>query len=566
VSAPSPLLPGDPSHVDGYRIDGRLGEGGQGVVFLGTGPSGERVAVKRLRPGLTDEGTARSRMVKEVNAARQVAPFCTARVIDAKLDGPHPHVISEFIPGPSLQRRVQEGGPISGAELYRLAVGTATALAAIHQAGVVHRDFKPANVMLAGDGPKVIDFGIARDLSTETTVTSRVFGTPAYMSPEQVSGERTTTATDVFAWASTMVYAATGRAPFDAPHMAAVVMRISAAEADLTGVPPALAGVVRRCFRKNPAERPTAQQVVQLLLGHPLPDRDLSDPTSVLAEATQVAVSSSSLPPPVPVSSGMTVPRRPDEPTPQPVVGEAAWWAQPARAFRAEPPRPAPMSAEPPRPPMPGPPQPRKRRTGAVLAGVAALVLVGGGVAGAAVFWPEDDPGTGDRRGAVAGPTGGPSTGPSTDQANNPADNPAPSSADGTGTDDDGNSGPGNDEDDDLRIPNAFDGTWQGRVNQPRGAVTSWTATLVLGKGENVGAFRIAGSGDLDCRGVLAVREESSRILVLDAPVTDDPNGACAARGTVTLSRTGRDVALFTWVDASDDTNRANGLVRLAGD
>ena len=293
VSAPSPLLPGDPSHVDGYRIDGRLGEGGQGVVFLATGPSGERVAVKRLRPGLADEGTARVRMVKEVNAARQVAPFCTARVIAAKLDGPHPHVISEYIAGPSLQRRVQDDGTFAGAELFRLAVGTATALAAIHQAGVVHRDLKPANVMLADDGPRVIDFGIARDLTTETTVTSRVFGTPAYMAPEQVSGERASTATDVFAWGSTMVYAATGRAPFDAPHMVAVVHRITSVEADLTGVPPALAAVVRRCLAKSPGDRPSAQQIVQLLLGHPLPNQDLSDPTAVLAEATQVAVSPS---------------------------------------------------------------------------------------------------------------------------------------------------------------------------------------------------------------------------------------------------------------------------------
>src|SRR5690349_3345802 len=253
VPVASALVPGDPTEIDGYRVEGRLGEGGQGVVYLAGAPDGTKVAIKRLRAGLVDDATARQRLAKEVAAARQVAPFCTARVIDARLDGPFPHVVTEFIDGPSLQRKVQNDGPFTGAELFRLAVGTATALAAIHQAGVVHRDFKPANVVLAGDGPRVIDFGIARDLSQDTTVTSRVFGTPAYMAPEQVSGERATTATDVFAWGSTMVYAATGRAPFDAPHMAAVVLRISNAEADLTGVPPALAAVVRRCFRRNPA-------------------------------------------------------------------------------------------------------------------------------------------------------------------------------------------------------------------------------------------------------------------------------------------------------------------------
>src|SRR5688500_4826273 len=115
VPATSPLVPGDPSEVDGYRVVGRLGEGGQGVVFLATSPTGERVAIKQLRAGLVNDGTARSRLAKEVAAARQVTPFCTARVIDADLDGPHPHVVSEFIDGPSLQRRVQDGGPFAGA-------------------------------------------------------------------------------------------------------------------------------------------------------------------------------------------------------------------------------------------------------------------------------------------------------------------------------------------------------------------------------------------------------------------------------------------------------------------
>src|SRR4051794_58365 len=297
VPVASALVPGDPTEIDGYRVTARLGEGGQGVVFLATGADGDKVAIKRLRPGLVDDGTARQRLAKEVAAARQVAPFCTARVIDARLDGDMPHVVTEYIDGPSVQRRVQDGGPFTGAELFRLAVGTATALAAIHQAGVVHRDFKPANVMLAADGPRVIDFGIARDLTQDTTVPSRVFGTPAYMAPEQVSGERATTATDVFAWASTMVYAATGNAPFDAPHMVAVVHRITSANADLSAVPPALADVVRRCFAKDPAERPTAQQVVQLLLGRTVPNRDLSDPTAVPVEATRVAGSATAQPP-----------------------------------------------------------------------------------------------------------------------------------------------------------------------------------------------------------------------------------------------------------------------------
>jgi hypothetical protein len=545
VPATSPLVPGDPSEVDGYQVVGRLGEGGQGVVFLATAPTGGRVAIKRLRTGLVDDGAARARLAKEVAAARQVAPFCTARVIDAQLEGPHPHVVSEFIDGPSLQRRVSDDGPLAGAELYRLAVGTATALAAIHQAGVVHRDFKPANVMLAGDGPRVIDFGIARDLTTDTTVTSRVFGTPAYMAPEQVSGERASTATDVFAWASTMVFAATGQAPFDAPHMVAVVHRITSADADLSGVPPALATVVRRCFAKDPADRPTAQQVVQLLLGRPLPNRDLSDPTAVLAEATQVAVSATSRPPAVPVAAGVTVPRRPDQPTPQPVAGEAAWWAQPAD--QASPPRPTvpgPMTPGAPLPPMPGPRQPTRARP----LFVALVVLMFAAAAGAALLL--SDWGLGDRREPAGQSTPTPTV-------SRPVANPVDDGdSTGPGNGDGDSSGPGDGE---PAVPSTFAGLWQGVAFQPRGTVRTWTATLVLAKDETGGTFRIRGNG-LRCDGTVTVVEADSKRLVLDAPVAGD---GCARSGTVTLQRVVRGSLLFTWVDAAASDNRASGLLRL---
>ena len=554
VPATSPLVPGDPSEVDGYRVVGRLGEGGQGVVFLATSPTGERVAIKQLRAGLVNDGTARTRLAKEVAAARQVAPFCTARVIDAELDGAHPHVVSEFIDGPSLQRRVQDEGPFAGAELFRLAVGTATALAAIHQAGVVHRDFKPANVMLADDGPRLIDFGIARDLTTETTVTSRVFGTPAYMAPEQVSGERATEATDVFAWGSTMVYAATGRAPFDAPHMVAVVHRITSVEADLTGVPPALATVVRRCLAKSPADRPSAQQIVQLLLGHPLPNQDLSDPTAVLAEATQVAVSSSSQPPAVPVRAPVTVPRRPDQPTPQPVAGVAAWWAVPSQA----PPAPRPpggMASRPPLPPAPRPPQPS--RAGPVIAAVVVLVLSAGAAAGLLMYQQWNDP---DRR----TPSGAQASPATTQPAGTGATEAADDGGSGSGSGDSGsNSGPGNGDDRDLTVPRAFDGIWEGAARQPGGTVTTWSARLVLARDESVGAFQIQGEG-LDCSGTLTVLEQDSKRLVLDAPVTtEDGDQGCADRGTMTIQRQGRTLALFTWVDVAKPENKAGGILRL---
>jgi eukaryotic-like serine/threonine-protein kinase len=549
VPVASALVPGDPTEIDGYRVDGRLGEGGQGVVFLATAPGGDRVAIKRLRPGVVDDGSARQRLAKEVAAARQVAPFCTARVIDARLDGDHPHVVTEYIDGPSLQRRVQDGGPITGAELFRLAVGTATALAAIHQAGVVHRDFKPANVMLADDGPRVIDFGIARDLTQETTVTSRVFGTPAYMAPEQVSGERATPATDVFAWASTMVYAATGEAPFDAPHMVAVVHRISTADADLSQVPPALAAVVRRCFAKDPAERPTAQEVVQLLLGRSQPAPVLTDPTAVLAEGTRVAESHTAQPPAAPVAAaGVTMPRRPEHSQPL----EGAWWLPSESPPRAPLPPAGATLAGPPAAPVRTAPT-RPRRSGPLIVTMLLAVLLAGGVATVLLINGWNDR---DGRTSTGGPTAGPSAGPTTSDTATPE----PSETSGPETTTSAPPTPTQDAGAPV-VPGGFDGRWEGVAQQPGGVVETWTLRLDLREGETTGEFRIRGD-DLDCRGTVTVVEAASRVLVLDAPVSEKSDGNCADRGTASLVRRGERAA-FTWQDAANLSNRANGVLQL---
>ena len=177
-----PLEPGDPARLGRFELLGRLGEGGQGVVYLGrgTGPSEERVAVKVLRSSA--DAMVLERLARELAAVNQIQPFVTARVIEATTDGTRRYVVSEFIDGPSLQERIDATGPLAEGELLRLAVGTATALTAIHGAGVVHRDFKPANVLLGPDGPRVVDFGIAR-LTDAATITSGVIGTPSYMAP-----------------------------------------------------------------------------------------------------------------------------------------------------------------------------------------------------------------------------------------------------------------------------------------------------------------------------------------------------------------------------------------------
>ncbi|MEU5859705.1 serine/threonine-protein kinase [Nonomuraea sp. NPDC047529] len=261
-----PLQPGDPRSLGVYRLVERLGKGAQGVVFKAEGPDGRLVAIKLLNTLLDQPGLDGERFLREVAAARRVAQFCTARVLGANMDGEQPYIVSELVDGVSLQVVVQREGPRQGGALYRLAVGTVTALAAIHRAGIVHRDFKPSNVLLGPDGPRVIDFGIARALDSAMTISSGVVGTPAYMSPEQISGERVEPAADLFSWALTMLYAATGRPAFGQDSLPAVIYRVMNEEPDLSVLPDELRPLVRACLRKRAEDRPTAADALFALL------------------------------------------------------------------------------------------------------------------------------------------------------------------------------------------------------------------------------------------------------------------------------------------------------------
>ncbi|WP_131741902.1 serine/threonine-protein kinase [Actinomadura roseirufa] len=289
------LQPGDPRRLGSYEIVERLGEGGQGVVYLGVDASGNQAAIKLLRSDLAGDASARNRFVREAQAAKQVARFCTAQVLEADVAGDQPYIASEYVPGPSLYKQITESGPLGGAALERLAIGTVTALVAIHQAGIVHRDFKPHNVIMAPDGPRVIDFGIARALDTGQTAATKAIGTPSYMAPEQVAGATLTEAVDVWAWATTLVFAATGRPPFGDDTVVAVINRVMHEPPTLQGLPPDLHRLIAAALVKEPTRRPTAQQLMMALIGSGpggAGQTRMDDPaqaTSLLAEGTTLA-------------------------------------------------------------------------------------------------------------------------------------------------------------------------------------------------------------------------------------------------------------------------------------
>lgn len=283
MADPAPLIDTDPTRIGEYTLLGRLGQGGQGVVYLGSAPDGARVAVKTLHRDALDLPGLREQLAEEVEMARRVARFCTAQVLAADLDADPPYVVSEYVEGPSLQAVVRERGPLRGASLERLAVGTLTALAAIHQAGIVHRDFKPANVLMAPGGPRVIDFGIARALEGTAILTSRIAGTPAYMAPEQITGGPLGPAVDMFAWGATLVYAANGRGPFGHGSLKAVVQRVINDEPDFGELSGTLREIAERCLNKDAAQRPTAAETLMLVLGieGPPPTEEPSTDTAI---------------------------------------------------------------------------------------------------------------------------------------------------------------------------------------------------------------------------------------------------------------------------------------------
>ncbi|GAA4012452.1 serine/threonine-protein kinase [Streptomyces marokkonensis] len=256
-----------PEYAGHYRLESCLGSGGMGVVHLARGTSGMRVAVKVVHARYAMDPEFRGRFRQEVAAARRVSGAFTAPVVDADPNAGRPWMATLYIPGPTLSEQVKRNGPMDPDQLRRLMAGLAEALRDIHRVGVVHRDLKPSNVLLAEDGPKVIDFGISRPKDSELrTETGKLIGTPPFMAPEQFRRPREVgPAADVFALGSLIVHAATGRGPFDSDSPYVVAYQVVHDEPDLTGVPETLAPLVLRCLAKEPGDRPTPDELMREL-------------------------------------------------------------------------------------------------------------------------------------------------------------------------------------------------------------------------------------------------------------------------------------------------------------
>ncbi|WP_205717604.1 serine/threonine-protein kinase [Actinomadura soli] len=387
-----PLQADDPRAVGGYVLSARLGGGGMGQVYLGRSPGGRPVAVKLVRPEYGDDPQFRRRFAAEVEAARRVGGFFTAQVVDADPDADRPWLVTAYVPGPSLQAAVDEQGPLPVRAVRVLGAGLAEGLTAVHACGLVHRDLKPGNVILAPDGPRVIDFGIVRALEGASgTATGAITGTVAYMAPEQARGDRDIgPAADVFALGSVLVFASTGSAPFGQGQAHTVLYRIVREEPGLDGVPAGLRDLVGACLAKDPADRPALADVLERCAGAAGDDWL---PPAVLAMATAMAPVAATA---QPTAQRSAQPTELDTPAPPPENPLPPAGLPPAGPPPAGPPPAAPGPHAVTTPAPPPPPRRSGSRARWVLGGIAFVAGVALLVAGVVLVLVRDgDKGSG---------------------------------------------------------------------------------------------------------------------------------------------------------------------------
>ncbi|MEU5545262.1 serine/threonine-protein kinase [Streptomyces sioyaensis] len=462
-----PLEDDDPRAIAGYRLTARLGSGGMGKVYLSYTPGGRPVAIKVIRPEFSEDAEFRRRFTQEVQSAQRVQGLFTAPVIDSDAEGRTPWLATAYVPGPSLAAAVTEHGRLPVPTVLLLVAGIAEALQVIHGAGIVHRDLKPSNVLLAADGPRVIDFGIARAADATSLTSSGVtVGTPTFMAPEQAAGSTITPATDVFALGQVAAYAAIGTPAFGEGTSHGVLYRIVHEEPELTGLPDELRELVSRCLAKDAAERPSVAEVIALC-GAASGQTQLRRPeewlpTAVAADITTRAAAPAPAPapphppaaptagvpgrPPAPPAQPPTVPASPIAPvptalnhpqTPPPGFGPAVAAPAAAGPVATVPGTPMAHGAGPtgpavtaPAAAVPAPQPPKKQRKGLIAALAVVCVLGFAGAGGGLVYALMKDGGQQKNDQAADGrpakKNGAASPGPAADPTQGPGD--------GTGT------------------------------------------------------------------------------------------------------------------------------------
>ncbi|MGW1635198.1 serine/threonine-protein kinase [Streptomyces lavendulae] len=524
------LAPGDPLRMGPYRLVARLGAGGMGQVFLGRTAGGRTVAVKTVRSEYAADPEFRQRFRQEVAAARLVGGRWTAPVLDADTEGGQPWVATGYVAGPSLSAAVRRFGPLPPDAVRVLGAGLAEALGAVHELGLVHRDVKPSNVLLALDGPRLIDFGIARalDVTSVLTRSGYVVGSPGFMSPEQARGDVTGPAGDVFALGAVMAFAATGTAPFGEKDSAAVLLyRIVHEEPELGGIGGELRDLVRGCLEKDPGRRPAPAELRRRLDGIGAEGTRLGErgwlPRSVSDAVARAAVELLDLEgesadtravPPVPADppTAMTAPLPPPAATvPHPAPGGFGPPGPPHSGGHA----PAPPYAHVPAPVAPPGPYPYagarpaapRRWVGRLL----TLVVIGVVTAALAglVAWQVAGGGSRDRAdGRSGGSAGSPAANPSPPPTAASSSNSSSSSSSGGG----GASGAG-------AVPNAFVGVFAGKVNSPAGVSMAVRVTLVQGVvGDPITTTETdggTGTGKVVCTGEATLVSATDTRLVL---------------------------------------------------
>jgi hypothetical protein len=373
------LQPGDPEQVGKYRLLNQLGAGGMGRVYLGESPDGLMVAVKLIRSELADNADFRRRFALEVAAAQRVSGSFTVQVVDADPDGPQPWLVTAYVSGPSLADAVASLGPLPLEAVRILAAGLAAGLRAIHAAGIVHRDLKPSNVLLSSDGPRIIDFGISSAANAALRgKTSRVLGSPGFMSPEQAEGKDVGPAADIFSLGGVLAFAASGRPPFGSGSTSVLLHRVVYSSPGLGHVPPELRSLIERCLAKEPAARPSTDELLADLGAAEPAEGWLSRHLPALRVPVLRHSSAESSRPPRPIHRDRNLP---------------ADRTRPARAAR---PRAAAWPG-----PWPGTvPGPRESRV-AMVGWAAGLLLAAGGASAAAVLLTGGHTGAGRPAAAV---------------------------------------------------------------------------------------------------------------------------------------------------------------------